>query len=711
MANTSEIEQLDALAKMRERFRLAEEAETLNRIAAEEALRFYFGEQWETAVQQQRTLDGRPCFTLNKLPAIIRQILNEARANRPAIQVNPVSDGASEDGAEIVQGLCRHVENNGEGAEVAYDCGFEYLVLAGFGHWRVLTDFLPKSFNQDAFLERIRNPFSVYWDPNSKKLDKSDARYCFITHDYTPEAHEAEFPDAELSSAADYAGIGDQAMGWITTAKIRVVEYFEIREEKTRLVLLADGSAAYEDEIPEGAQIAKQGGAPVTRPATRRSAWVAKSNGVEWLEAPRALPTDDIPVVSVFADELMVDGEFRIKGAVQDLIEPARLFNYNSSGVAESIALGSKSTWLATAEQIEPYMSIWQQSNIRNFAALPYKNLPGVNPPQKIATEPPIEAISEARAQSADDLRSISGVYDATQSPNGGEESGRAILARRRQAVTGNAHYRANMARGIKRTAQILLKLFPTIYDTPRMMRILGVDLQPKTVIVHAGADASEIPPFDPKAVESIYDLSAGEYEIVIDTGSAETKRQEALELMLGLCEANPAIVPIIGDLVVNEMDFAGKKAVVARLQKALPPNLQDANPTDPNQLAAHNTQLMQQNQALMQQVQKITQVLQTKQIENASRERVEGMKLQAAQVRAEAGLEQERIKAQSSILTKMADQHVSIVHDHAMADKANEHERALKTLDQVHAMMSAPAPGAAFAPPAAGAPGGGGAA
>lgn len=691
--NKTDLEQLDALTTMRERFRAAEEAETLNRIAAEDAIKFYFGEQWQDEIQRSRTSDGRPCFTLNKLPAIVRQILNEARENRPAIQVNPVSDGASEDGAEILQGLSRHVENNGEGSEVAYDCGFEYLVIGGFGHWRVLTDFLPKSFNQDAFLERIRNPFSVYWDPNSKKLDKSDARFCFVTQDYTEEAFRAEFPDSELQSAADFAGSGDRAPGWVYRSGCRVVEYFEIREESVELVMLEDGTAVYEDELPAGARIAVEDGKPVSRKDTRKTAWVAKSNGVEWLEQPKQLPTDDIPIVSVYADELLVDGEFRVKGAVHDLQEPQKLFNYNSSGVAEAIATGAKSSWLATVEQIGPYMPIWQQANIRNLGVIPYVNVPGVNPPEKISSEPPIQAISEARLQSADDLRSISGVYDATQSPNGGEESGRAILARKRQTVTGNAHFRANMARGIKRTAQILMKLFPVIYDAPRMMRILGTDLQPKTVVVHAGQpeNVPALPGFDPNAIKSVLDLSAGTYEVTISDGSAETKRQEALELMLGLCETNPAIVPIIGDLVVNEMDFSGKKAVVARLQKALPPQLQDQqNPTDPNQLAAHNSQLMQQNQALMQQVQKITQMLQTKQIENHSRERVEGMKLQAAQVRADAGLEQERIKAQASILTRAADQHVQIVHDHALADKQNSHETAMKTLDQVHSLMSA---------------------
>lgn len=707
MADKTDLDTLDALAKMRSRFRLAEEHETLNRISAEDALRFYFGEQWADEIERQRKQDGRPCFTLNKLPAILRQVLNEAEQNPPAIEISPVSDGAAEDAAEVRQGLCRHVEQNGEGSEVAYWRAFLYMVIGGFGSWRILHDFLPKSFDQDLFLERIPNPFSVYWDPAAVKLDKSDARFCFVTKDLSADALKEQYPDSELASLSDYSGIGDRAPGWVTRDGCRVVEYFEVEYSDDTLVKLDDGRVVWEDEIPDGARIAVgPDKKPITRSDKRRRAYRSVSNGIEWLEERTELPTDDIPVVTITADELLVDGEVRMKGAVADLMEAQRLFNYNSSAIAETMALGAKSNWLATAEQIGPYQEIWRQSNTRNIAVLPYVNIPNVNPPQKVATEPPIEAMSAARLQSADDLRSISGVYDATQAPNGGGiESGRAVLARRWQTSTGNSHYMKALARGIKRTAQILLKYFPKIYDTGRIMRIMGADLQPQQVVVHAG-QPDTVPQIAPDAIKGIFDLSVGMYDVTVSVGpSHETKRKESVDMLLTLAQANPAMVPLIGDLIVNEMDFSGKKAVVERLQRALPPGLQDqANGADPNQLAAHNAQLMQQNQALMQKVQQITQVLQTKQIESASRERVEGMKLQAAQVRSEAALEQERMKAQASILTSAAKHTVDIVHDHALAASSQQHQAAMSQLDQVHSMMSANH-AAALAPPAPAAP------
>ena len=646
--------ELDELAKVRKRFDVAEELEKSNRDAAAEALRFYFGDQWAHDIKQQRKADGRPVFTLNKLPAIIKQILNEVQSNRPAISIAPVSDGADENTAETLQGLTRHVEANSDGP-TAYEMAFTYMVVGGFGSWEVRHDYLPMSMDQDLFIDAMLDPFCVYWGP-SKKLDRSDALYCFVTADYDPEGFAAEFPGSELAGRSSFEGVGHMAPGWATRDRVRVAKYFEIRCESEELVKLTDGRVIWEADMQSSDRIAlDKDRTPITRTATRRTLWEGITNGFEWLVKPHQLDVDEIPVVTIYGDQLMIDGELLSKGAVADLMEPQRIFNYNSSAIAETMALGSRANWIATVEQIEPFMDLWRQSSSRNMAVLPYRNVPGVPQPQKISTEPPIQAMSAARMQSADDLRSISGVYDATQAPNGGEESGKAILARRWQASTGNAHFTNNLARGIKRTARILLKWFPVIYDTARVMRITGTDQQPKQVLVHGGRPDS-LPGLLPDGVQKVFDLTVGTYDVTVQVNRDETERQESLDTLLTLCKANPAMVPLIGDLVVNEMDFPGKKAIVEPLQKALPPALQDQqNPTDPNQLQAHNAMLMQQNQALMQQVQKITQMLQNKQVEGESRERVEAMKLQAANTRASSALEVERTKAQAAILTEAA--------------------------------------------------------
>jgi hypothetical protein len=688
------VEELDDLALMRKRFKSAEEAETLDRVAATEAVEFYYGHQWADEIERQRKADGRPCFTLNKLPAIVRQVLNEELQNPPSIEITAEGDGANEDTAEAQQGLAKHVETHSQ-AELAYGNAYLYLVLGGFASWRVTHDYIPKSFDQECFIKPIWNPFSVYWDPAALEPDKSDAKFCFVVLDLSAEEHNAQYPDSELAGLKTFEGLNHRAPGWLVRDGCRVVEYYYVEESRDTLVKLTDGRVVWDNEIPKGARIATgDDGKPVRRKDTRRRVFCAHSNGVEWLRKPEELPTDDIPIVTVLGERLLVDGQFRVKGMVFDLVEAQRMFNYNSSAIAETMALGSKANWLATAEQIEPFMELWRQANSRNIAVLPYHNIPGVPQPQKIATEPPIQGMSAARMQSESDLRSISGVYDATaQSATTSPESGKAILARRWQSSTGNVNWAKHLAVGVKRTADILLKLFPVIYDTGRVMRIMGKDRQEKQIVVHAGRPET-VPAELPDGVQNVIDLSAGRYSSTVSINkNYDTQQQETVQMMLSLVEIQPALAAGLADLIVGEMEFPNKQAFVDRLQKMLPPALQDQkNPLDPNALSATNAQLMQHNQTLLAQVQQLSQMVQMKTVEGQSRERVEAMKLRAIQISAAARLEAERVKGQAAIMTRAADKHFDAVHDHALADKAHIHD----VMSATHQRAIAPPPPAA---------------
>ncbi|MEE9354359.1 MAG: hypothetical protein V3U75_02095, partial [Methylococcaceae bacterium] len=49
-------------------------------------------EQWPEAIKKQRIQEGRPHLVINKLPSLIRSIVNESRQNKPAIKVSPVDN-------------------------------------------------------------------------------------------------------------------------------------------------------------------------------------------------------------------------------------------------------------------------------------------------------------------------------------------------------------------------------------------------------------------------------------------------------------------------------------------------------------------------------------------------------------------------------------------------------------------------------------------
>src|SRR5215470_19022848 len=101
----------DLLKDAKEAFALAEERERDNRADALDDLRFArLAEQWPENIRRARERDGRPCLTINKLPAFIRQVVNDARQNKPSIKVHAADSQADPATAEIYNGLIRNIE-------------------------------------------------------------------------------------------------------------------------------------------------------------------------------------------------------------------------------------------------------------------------------------------------------------------------------------------------------------------------------------------------------------------------------------------------------------------------------------------------------------------------------------------------------------------------------------------------------------------------
>src|SRR5688572_31740287 len=171
----------DLLKDGKDKFTLASDGESDNRTAYEDDIRFArHEEQWPGDIRKQRELEGRPCLTINKLTAFSRQVVNDARQNKPSIKVHPVDSGADPDTAEVLDGLIRNIEYSSN-ADVAYDTAVDCAVGGGFGYFRVGANYAHgDTFEMDLSIERIANPLCVFPDPNSTAADSSDWNKAFI---------------------------------------------------------------------------------------------------------------------------------------------------------------------------------------------------------------------------------------------------------------------------------------------------------------------------------------------------------------------------------------------------------------------------------------------------------------------------------------------------------------------------------------------------
>ncbi len=168
------------LGRMRKRFDRCINAEADNRKAMLDDRKFKNGQQWPADVQAQRNFDKRPCLTINKMKTFVHQVTNDLRMNRPGIHVSPVGDRGDVEIAKMFAGLIRSIERHG--ADIAYDTGADDAATQGLGYWRVVTEYeAPGSFNQVVRIARVRNPFTIYLDPDHQDPTGADARYGFVT--------------------------------------------------------------------------------------------------------------------------------------------------------------------------------------------------------------------------------------------------------------------------------------------------------------------------------------------------------------------------------------------------------------------------------------------------------------------------------------------------------------------------------------------------
>ena len=95
------------------------------------------------------------------------------------------------------------------------------------------------------------------------------------------------------------------------------------------------------------------------------------------------------------------------------------------------------------------------------------------------------------------------------------------------------------------------------------MVRILG-----------AGGEAEMAAINQPSAgaLEKIYDLSVGRYDLTVSAGPSYTsRREEAASQMIELIRAYPPAAPLIGDLLAKNLDWPGADEIAKRLAGMVP--------------------------------------------------------------------------------------------------------------------------------------------
>jgi len=538
------------------------------------------GEQWPENVRKDRESKGRPCLTMNKLPAFIRQVVNDARQNKPSIKVHPVDDNADVETAEVLNGLIRNIEYRSD-AGAAYDTAIDWAASCGIGYFRVNVDFVfQDAFDKDIVIERIMNPFSVYGDPDSTAVDSSDWNKAFITEWVTTESFKADYPNAE---AVDWDFLGaEDRQDWFEEDHVLIAEYWKREEVSETLLMLTDGQIMQKDVYENAKEIFDSLDITIEFERETKSYKVTQyiMNGQEVLE------TNDwagkyIPIIPVYGEETMDDGKRYHHGLTYQSQDAQRNYNYWRTASTELVALAPKAPWVGEAGAFDADDN-WATANTDNHQTLEYTagKMPPIRQP---FAGVPAGAISESMS-SSDDMKGIMGMQDASLGMAANEISGIAIQRRNQEGDTSTFHFQDNLTRAIRHAGRIIVDLIPHTYTKARILRVLGEDDEPLEIPINQPVSMETGQAVEKgeqekliDGVERIFDLTTGKYDVVVKAGpSFTTKRQEAADQMMQLITAFPQAAPYVGDIIAKNLDWPGADEIATRLKSLLPANLRE---------------------------------------------------------------------------------------------------------------------------------------
>jgi Phage P22-like portal protein len=588
--------------------KFSNDADTMNRQEALEDLKFVNGDQWPVELQNSRNLESRPVLTINKLDTFCRQVTNQQRQQRPRIKVHATNTEADAKVAQVISGVIRHIEVNSN-ADHAYDNGFDYAVRMGWGYWRVTTKYVREdSFDQEIYIEPVDNPFTVYFDPNSIAPDGSDAEKCLITTMMPKEVFRKLYPDLDDGTSFTQRGTGDSQSEWITKEDIRIAEYFYTVREKATLYHLSDGTMKFADGKDFFQRLELAGLSVIDeRSSFKKTIKWKKMTAIEVIEE-QDWPGRHIPVIPCYGRHVVIGNKRKKFGMIRNAKDPQRMYNFWQTSLTESIALAPKAKWIMAEGQDEGHENEWAQANVKSTSYLRYKqrDIDGqpAPPPQRLQPEPPPAGVITAASVINDDLSAIMGIFDPNQMPTG-NISGKALNGQQQQVDLTNFDYYDNLTRSISHTGKIILDLIPKIYDSERVLRIIGDDGKPDLVTLNERTAVGEV----------LNDVTVGEYDVVMETGPGyNSKRQEAVESMMGMLSADPTLMQTAGDLIFRNMDFPGADTIADRLATLNPLSQVDEKSPIPPQVQMQLAQSQAQMQQMAQEIQQLQMMIKQRQ-------------------------------------------------------------------------------------------------
>jgi hypothetical protein len=542
------------------------------RLQCLEDRRFYSisGAQWEGNLLDQ--FENRPRLEVNKIALSVIRIINEYRNNRVTVDFVSKDGVANDKLAEVCDGLYRADEKDSVANE-AYDNAFEEAVGGGFGAWRLRADYEDHENDEDERQRILIEPIydadsSVWFDLDSKRQDKSDAKVCFVIAGMTHSSYVDTWGDDPASWPKT---VHQSEFDWLTPDVVYVAEYYRVEEvgETVRIFETIDGSeeryTTY--DFNEDEQLEEMLAAVGTREVRQKRVKKKKvhkyiMSGSQILEDCGYIAGKCIPIIPVFGKRWFIDNIERCMGHVRLAKDAQRLKNMQLSKLAEISALSTIEKPIFVPEQVAGHQVMWSEDNLKQYPYLLVNPITDQNGAQAVGgpvgyTKPPqIPPAMAALLQITEmDIDQILGTQSA------GEEmtsnlSGKAVELIQTRLDMQTFIYMSNFSKAMRRCGEVWLSMAKELYvEDERTMKVIDVTdtVDSITLMTPAISEIGEV------ITEN--DLSKASFDVDVDVGpSSSSKRSATVRALTGMMQitADPEMQSVLGSMAMMNMEGEG---------------------------------------------------------------------------------------------------------------------------------------------------------
>jgi hypothetical protein len=554
------------------------------RLQCLQARRFYSirGAQWEGNLGEQ--FANKPKFEVNKVHLAVIRIINEYRNNR----FDPVfvsRDGSKNDAlADFCAGLFR-ADMQDSGAQEALDNAFEEAVGGGFGAVRLRNVLQDEEDEENDEQRIVIEPIydadsSVFYNLDSKRQDKSDAKRCYVITAMSRSAYEDEYGDNPASWPKD---IQQLEFDWETPDFVYVCEHYRVEETRETLYTYEgvdgtqekvyqsqlDADEDLEDDLIErGFRVVKE------RKVKRRRVRKYIFSGVP-LEDCGYIAGRNIPIIPTYGKRWMVDGVERCMGHVHLAQDAQRLKNMQLSKLAEISALSSVEKPIFLPEQVAGHQLMWAEDNLKDYPYLLTNPITGPDGSAQAAgpvayTKPPsippaMAALLQITEQDMADILGSTQQADKMV-PN---ISGKAVELIQERIDAQAYIYMSNHATMLKRLGEVYLSMAKDVYvEEGRKVKVIDEQEQVESAALMKPAVNDET-----GAIEYENDISGADFDVVVSVGpTSRSKRQSTLRALTGMIQISddPETRQVLTSMAMMNMEGEGIQPIRDYFRKKL---------------------------------------------------------------------------------------------------------------------------------------------